>query len=161
MKKIISTVLYIAGVIVLLISTCCAGNFFKNYGTIIPDSDATASFESYRLAADFNYYISGSDVYPNALMGLQKAFSLDSALWKKIEPTPQEFREIIQNMQKKALAIYQTPHGFAIFDDKGVRIGIWYSILSAKTAVQIKGNSKVMIFTPDLDTYQKYEKDGS
>jgi len=150
--------LHIAGVIILLSCMGCAGNFFKNYGTIIPDPDAAAAFENYRLAADFNYYISGSDVYPNALMGLQKAFSLDSDLWKKIEPTPQEFKETIQNMQKKALSINQTPHGFVILDDKGARVGIWYSILSAKTAIQIKGNGKVMIFTPDLDTY---EKDGS
>jgi hypothetical protein len=116
-------------------------------------SDKIFSFEGYRQNPDFNYYISGSDVYPNVLMGLNKTYTLDSELWKKIEPTPKEFRELIRNMQTKALHIRQHPHGFAILDGKGTQIGVWYSILRAKTAIQMKDDRKVTVFTPDIDTY--------
>lgn len=160
MRKSSSTVSGIAGILALLLCTGCAGAFFKNYGGITPDSEATKAFETYQISSDYNYYTSGSDVYPNALMGLNKAYTLDSDLWKKIEPTPQEFREVVQNMQSKALLLSQNQHGFAILDDNGKRIGVWYSLLSVRTVVQKKEGGKVVIHTPDLDTYQRYEDRG-
>ena len=157
MRKSFSVILRMAGIAVLLLCMGCAGTFFKNYGGITPDAEATKAFESYRINPNYNYYISGSAVYPNALMGLEKTYTLDSDLWKKIEPTPQEFREIVQDMQTKALSLRQYQHGFAILDDSGRRIGGWYSLLSVRTVVQNKGGGKVSIFTPDLDTYNRYE----
>jgi hypothetical protein len=133
----------------------CGGTFFKNYGGITPNADAAKTFEAYRISPNYNYYTSGSFVYPNALMGLDKTYTLDSDLWKKIEPTPQEFRELVTNMQKKALETGQNQHGFVILDDKGRQIGIWYSILSVRTVVRMKEDGKVVIFTPDLDTYER------
>jgi hypothetical protein len=157
MRKSSLTISGIAGILALLLCTGCAGTFFKNHGGITPDSEATKNFETCQINPAYNYYISGSDVYPNALMGLNKAYTLDSDLWKKIEPTPQEFREIVQNMQSKALSLGQNQHGFAILDDSGKRIGVWYSLLSVRTVVQKKEGGKVVIHTPDLDTYQRYE----
>jgi len=157
MRKSLSVILRMAGIAALLLCMGCAGTFFKNYGGITPDADATKAFETYRIDPNYNYYTSGSFVYPNALMGLDKTYALDSDLWKKIEPTPQEFREIIQNMQKKALSLGQSQHGFAILDDNGKRIGVWYSLLSVRTVIQRKEGGKVVIHTPDLDTYNKYE----
>ena len=147
--------------VVLLLYMGCAGIFQKNYGSIKPDGDVSAAFESYKIDPQLNYYISGSEVYPNALMGLKKTYTLDSDLWKIIEPTAKEFREIIQYMQKRALEAGQHQFGFAILDDKGKQIGVWYSILSAKTFVQMKEDGKVIIITPDLDTYEKLEMDGN
>ncbi len=137
----------------------CSSLHLKNYGRIIPDRDATIAFEKYQMNTDFNYYISGSDVYPNAFIGLDKSYTLDSDLWKKVEMTPAKFREIVQYMQSKAFTTSQPQHGFAMFDDKGNKIGIWYSILSAKTTLQMKDERTVIIYTPDIDTYLKYEDD--
>jgi hypothetical protein len=157
MRKSFSAVFRMAGIAALLLCMGCAGTFFKNYGGISPDANATKAFETYWINPNYNYYTSGSFVYPNALMGLDKTCTLDSDLWKKIEPTPQEFREIVQNMQSKALSLGQYQHGFAILDDNGKRIGVWYSLLSVRTVVQNKGDGKVVIHTPDLDTYNRYE----
>jgi hypothetical protein len=143
----------ILSIAVILFCMGCAGSLSKNYGSFIIDQNASKAFESYQINPDFNYYASGGFIYPNALMGLNKAYTLDSDLWRKIEPTQQEFRELIQNMQMKALNIRQHPHGFAILDDKGKQIGIWYSIMGAKTAIQMKDERRVIIFTPALDTY--------
>jgi hypothetical protein len=160
MRKSLSTISCMAGIVVLLFCMGCTGTFFKNYGGIAPDRDATKAFETYQINPDFNYYTSGSFVYPNALMGLEKTYILDSDLWKKIEPTPQEFREIIQNMQTKALNLGLQQHGFVIMDNKEKRIGVWYSILTARTVIKMMEGGKVVIFTPDLDTYERYERNG-
>lgn len=147
--------LCIQGVLVLLFCMGCGGTLFKNYGGITPNADAAKTFETYHINPNYNYYTSGPYVYPNALMGLDKTYTLDSDLWKKIEPTPQEFRELVTNMQKRALDVGQNQHGFVISDDKGRQIGAWYSILSVRTVVRMKEGGKVAIFTPDLDIYER------
>jgi len=49
------------------------------------------------------------------------------------------------------------PYGFVMFDDKGNQIGVWYSLLEAKTILRMKDNRRVIIYTPDIDTYDKYD----
>lgn len=149
MKKSLLPALMVACVAVIFFCAGCAGN----YGGIKPDQEITKTFDNFWINPDVIYYTSGPHTSPNALMGVYKTHSLDSDLWKKIEPTQQEFREIIKNMQEKALMFRQQQHGFAILDEKGKQIGVWYSILSAKTIIKSKGDGKVVIFTPDLDLY--------
>jgi hypothetical protein len=48
----------------------------------------------------------------------------------------------------------------AMFDDKGKQIGVWYSILEAKTYLKMKDSNTVIIDTPDIDTWLQFE-DGS
>ena len=135
----------------------CAGWLAGRYGTMAPDAQAAKAFESFQINPDLSYYVSGSDEYPNALLGLNKKYALDSTLWKRIDPTPQRFRELVLQMQARARQIGQSQFGFAIFDDKGHQIGVWYSILSARAPVLMKENQHVEIYTPDIDTYIKHE----
>lgn len=147
---------FLSGICILLLLsfTGCAGSHLALYGGIIPDGEVTESFEEYRIDPDFNYYISGSDMYPNAIMGLGKAYTLGSTLWKKVEMTPGQLREFVTNMQRKALVI----HGFALVDDRGNRIGVWYSILSAATSLRMENDRTVVIPTPALNTYEETER---
>ncbi|MBW2672553.1 MAG: hypothetical protein JRD89_03940 [Deltaproteobacteria bacterium] len=146
--------LHIICVLVLLVSAGCAGLHARDYGRIIPDGDVTEAFGTYQTDPDLTYYISGSDVYPNAIMGLNRAYILDSTLWKKLKMTPQVLRELVTNMQMKATI----QHGFVLVDPEGNRIGVWYSILSATTSLWMKNDHTVVIVTPDLDTYEKIER---
>jgi hypothetical protein len=139
--------------------SCVAGTtaLKKNWGKIVPDDEVRNSFETYQVSADLDYYISGSDVYPFAVMGLNKAYTLDSDLWKKIELTQAKLQELVLSMKSKAVNFGQSLFGFAILDDQRKKIGVWYSILFAATSVQMKGENRVMIYTPDSDTHNKYE----
>ncbi|MBN1664054.1 MAG: hypothetical protein JW943_10680 [Deltaproteobacteria bacterium] len=141
----------------------CAGMQAKNTGRITPDKKAAVSFETYEIKNDYHYYISGSDVYPNALLGLKKTYALEAvsaSLWKKIEPTPADYEALISRMQDRARLLGLFQYGSTVFDHRGNPIGIWYSILSAVTAVKMQDDHSVMIYTPDRDTYQKYEEGG-
>lgn len=135
----------------------CAGLLAGKYGAIVPDGPATAAFESFQLNAGLNYYVSGADEYPNALLGLSREYVLDSTLWKRIDPTPARFRDLVLQMQTRAWQVGQRQHGFAVVDDQGRQIGIWYSILPARTPVVMKEDRHVEIYTPDIDTYLRYE----
>jgi len=145
-------------ILLILFSFGCAGRGLGNYGTIVPDQSVMHAFENYQVNPDLNYYTSGSDVYPNAIIGIDKRYVLDSTLWKKVEFTPQTLKILVEDMNAKVSEINQTLHGFTILDVRGNVIGNWFSILSARTTVRIEDHS-VFIFTPDIDTYDKYERE--
>jgi hypothetical protein len=150
MRKLFLSSFFIMLTLLMLSCLGCAGLFTGRYGTIAPDTNAANAFESFEVSADLNYYITGPDDYPIALMGLNKKYTLDSVLWKKIHPSPETFRELVLQMQDWARHNGQIQYGFAIFDDKGDQIGIWYSVLLARAPVLIKDDQHVEIYTPDI-----------
>jgi hypothetical protein len=145
---------------VLLTVMGCAGlRITADYGMIIPDAEATAAFDRYELNPNFNYYFSGPELYPNALIGLDSNYTLEPDLWKKVDFTPQTFRSLIKDMQSRAARLYEFQHGFAILDDKGHPIGVWYSLLAVQTWVKMAGDRTVVIGTPEMGVYEKRERD--
>jgi len=135
----------------------CAALNTANYGRFAPDSKVTQAFELYEVNPEMNYYFSGSDVHPNALLGLDKHYVLEPILWKPVDMTPSRMKEIVAAMKKRSSTIGQNVFGFSLLDPQGKPVGIWYSIMSATTFFQMKENNEVRIYTPDLDTYEKYE----
>lgn len=125
-----------------------------DYGTINPEREVTLEFETFKFDPDYQYFFSGSFEYPNALMGLKKGYGLEGNLWAGVKTT--ELTEMVRNMQLAAARMgpFQTVFGFAVRDGKGEKIGVWYSILSARTQVRIRGNT-VVIPPPPLDTYER------
>ena len=136
----------------------CAG-FLTGYGAIRPDLNVTRTFESFQMNPSYVYYYSGSEMYPNALIGLDKKYTLEPDLWKKTGPSPKTFKDIILQMKTQALNVGQTQHGFSILDDQGRPIGAWYSILGATTSVKMIDERTVLIYQPPLNTYDKYEEE--
>jgi hypothetical protein len=144
-----------------LTTIACAGRLAGTYGQIDSSREVTLAFERYSVNPTYHYYISGSDVYPNALIGLSRDYHLDpETLWKEIEMTPKLMKEIVDHMKARASQLMQFPQGFNLVDDKGRVIGAWYSIITARTFIQMKQDGIVRIDTPDLDTYNKFERDG-
>jgi hypothetical protein len=140
----------------------CTGSLLKNYGRIDPSREATQAFESYRVNTEFRYFTSGPLVYPNALIGLHRDYRLDPrTLWKEETMTPERMKEIVNFMRMRADEYRLVLHGFDMLDDKGRRIGVWYSIMTAPTLVRMQEDGTVRIDTPDLETYKKIrsEKD--
>jgi len=133
---------------------------FGTYGRIDPSGEANLAFERYAVDPTYRYYTSGSDLYPNALIGLSRDYRLDpETLWKQVEMTPGKMKEIVGYMKARASQLMQFPQGFSIIDDKGRVIGVWYSLITARTFVEIKPDGIVRIDTPDIDTYNKFEQE--
>ena len=159
MKKFLTIICCAVFTSFIFLSWGCNGALFRNYGRITPDLSVKDAFEKYQVNPNYNYYISGSDVYPIAIIGLDKAYRLEPDLWKQIDMTPRKLRELVQDMRDKVSFISwgQVPYGFAMFDNKGKQIGVWYSVLEAKTSLKVKEDRTVEIITPDIDTYLKDE----
>jgi hypothetical protein len=138
-------------VIALIIVMWRAG---ASYGKIRPSREVTAAYECFRVDPNLNYYISGSDAYPNAVIGIDKAWTLESDLWKKKDLDSQGMKELVQNMQAKSAELILTLHGFDIFDNRGRKIGDWFSIMGVIMTVEITGERSVIVYTPPIDTYR-------
>ena len=140
---------------VCLITLACAG-MFANYGRFNPSDAVTQAFATYQVNKDFRYYISGPDLNPNALMGLHRSHQLDpSSLWREVQMTPEKMKEIVQGMNAKASMQREDQKGFEMVDPGGRAIGVWYSLLRARTFLRIQEDGTVRIDTPVLEMYER------
>jgi len=136
----------------------CSGSLFRNYGQIIPGGEVIRDLENGVFHPELRYYTSGSDLYPNALIGLHRDYRLNpETLWKEVAMTPEKLRSIVGFMKTKASEYGQFQHEFELLDTGGKRIGFWYSILTARTFLRIEDDGTVMLHTPELETYEKLE----
>jgi hypothetical protein len=136
----------------------CSGSLFRNYGRILPSTEADRDLEGGVFHPELRYYTSGSDLYPNALIGLHRDYRLDpETLWKEVAMTPGKLREIVGFMKVKAFNYRHFLHGFDLLDTGGKKIGFWYSIMTARTYLRFQEDGTVMIQTPELEIYEKLE----
>jgi hypothetical protein len=134
----------------------CAGQLFRDFGRITFSNEATLAFESSSVNMDFRYYISGPDIYPHVIIGLHRDYRLDTqSLWKEVAMTPEVMQNIVGNMKEKSSTRQRFLYGFELVDPKGQPIGVWYSIQTARTCLQMKKDGTVRLDTPDLDTVEQ------
>ncbi|GEM_PF-514584 len=125
----------------------------SSYGKLQPSVEVTAAYESFQVNSRMNYYLSGPDLYPNALMGIDKDWLLVSDLWKKKELAPDGMRALVQGMQTRAMENLVCLQGFEIMDHRGMKIGTWFSLPGLEVLIRIKGDNRVEISTPPGDIY--------
>jgi hypothetical protein len=150
-------------VLMLALSTAACASLFRNYGAINPKDEVTQAFEGYRVNSEYRYYVSGGLLYPNALMGLHRDYPLDPrTLWKEAPGmTTEKMKEIVDNMKTKASRHNMFQFGFEMSDNKGRPIGVWYSVLWARTFLRMNEDGTVRIDTPDLDVYERTQGDST
>jgi len=148
-KQILIIALAVAAALILAVWRFSDGR----YGKLRPSPEATAAWESFRVDPEKVYYLSGSDVYPNALMGIDKSFELEPELWKRREMTADGMRELIGNMRAKALDQGTSMHGFDILDEKERKIGEWYSLPGLSIVIRTIGENRISITTPPVEVY--------
>lgn len=147
--------------LVLLSAAACSFLSNKNFGRFVPDSDVTSAFGRAEANPDFNYYITGSEVYPRSILGLHKTYTLNSELWQEVEFNPLKLGKLVARMQQRTIdCCRQRPFGYVILDDKGKQIGVWYSLMISSISVKVRDDRKVIIYPPNDDEYKIYNDQG-
>jgi hypothetical protein len=154
-----------SGCFTLLLAAClgtaaCTHQLFRDFGRISFSSETTRAFETYSINEDFNYYISGPDTYPSAIIGLHRDYRIDpQSLWKRVEMTPEMMQKIVSSMKENSSARLHFLYGYELLGPKGQPVGVWYSIQTARTCLQMKDEVTVRLDTPDIDTYNHLNGD--
>ncbi|MCE5262310.1 MAG: hypothetical protein LLG97_02115 [Deltaproteobacteria bacterium] len=136
-----------ATVALLLIIVTYSG---ERYGELRPNEEVTQAF---RTDPGKDYYLSGPDPYPNAIMGIDKSWMLEGDLWKRKDLTAGGMEELVGNMRSKAAERGGFLQGFDILDDRGRKIGEWLSAPGMNATVWMKGGDRVAISTPPLNVH--------
>lgn len=151
-------VIIIAVVVIVAVFLLLFGKRIRShYGSLKPSAEVGANFEQYRENPDLTYYTSGSESYPTALMGIDKAVTLDSKLWKKRIFKEGAFKTLIQGMQHKVSQLNLHLHGFVIADKEDKPIGNWYSVLGLHIVIKDTAPGRVSITPPPNDMYERRE----
>jgi len=128
----------------ILFNACMAN--MANYGRNQVSNEARQTFESYQVLPDHNYYYIGSNVHPDALIAVDKSYTVTSSdIWIKLEPDKKEIKFLVETMQRN---VSNSPYGYNMLDPKGKLIGFYYSRWDPGP-VQMDGENKVSIYPPD------------
>jgi len=139
-------VLAMAAVVGLLGWGCAA---YGSMGHLHPDRAVKRMFESGTVSEEYNYYYSGADARPRAIIGIQKDYQLVSKLWKPVNLTQEQLSDWI-NWRGPRLGYDQSRNGSKILDDQGNPIGIWYANRDWRdyTTIKMLGDHRVSVTTP-------------
>lgn len=137
--------LRLAGSAVLALALALAG-CAGHYGSIRWDNEAERVFSSAQLLPGHRYYTTGSDTAPDAVLALRDDRPLRSNLWREVPMTAEKLARLVDRMRGNRDA---GPHGSAVLDETGARIGVWYSYLRP-LPVSILDDGGVIV-TPPLD----------
>lgn len=121
----------------------------SRYGSLRPSEETTNAYLAFRVNPGMSYYLSGSDVYPNAIIGIDKSWTLQSDLWKPLEMDAKVLRGLVENMKAQGLGSGVTPCGYEILDDRKGKIGDWFSFPGQNITVWIKGENRFQLSTPE------------
>ncbi len=135
---------------------CWAGCavFNGSYGRLMINDEVRAHFESFNVGG-YVYYISGTDVEPRAIVGVDKNEPFDQGLWKQRSFTRDTLEESVRNMQVKASSVGLRLYGFDITDSTGKKVGIWYSVQDSTSAISRDKEGRLVVTTPPLDVYDR------
>jgi hypothetical protein len=150
---------YIAGIaIVLLFGMISCSGLIRHYGIIDSSDSVTEDFERFEVNDALRYFISGSDLYPNAILGLRADARLDSkTLWREVAMTSTAMKEFVEGMKTRAFNLGLYLQGFKLITPDGRPVGVWYSIPQARTMLRVNDDKTIWIETPDIDTWDKFE----
>lgn len=143
--KILFVITLAVIVLIILIKRFSRGR----YGSLRPSLETTDAYLSFQVDPGMRYYLSGSDLYPNAIIGIRKAWTLESDLWKPVDLDPKMLKELIFNIKSKWMGAGVMPGGYEIFDDREEKIGGWFSLPGQNITVWIRGENRVELSTPE------------
>ena len=143
--QVLIIILLAAIALIILIRRFASGR----YGSLRPSLETTNAYLSFQVNPGMKYYLSGSDVYPNALIGIERVWTLESDLWKPLDLDPKTLKELIFNLKSQGLGSGVIPYGYEIFDDREGKIGDWFSLPGQNVTVWLRGENRFELSTPE------------
>jgi len=135
-----------------LITGCAAGSGARldRSGQVLKD------FLSGQVLEGYTYYTTGMVNMPDAILGIAPGYTLKTDRWQKREMTPPALRELVGQMNGMYNAQVFGLLGSHVLNDKGERIGVWYSALGY-TTVEMTGATEVRVSPPSAPQLDKLQ----
>ena len=112
-----------------------------NYGRLQLDSAVEQAFRNNEMLDNYQYYYSGRENKPSAIIGIDPAFQFSSKYWTAVEPS--QFETIVGRMYPD----YGYLYGAYMMAPDGRKAGVWYSWVKTYT-VKFEGD-RIIVFSPE------------
>ena len=136
---------YVSVFAIMLLSVLISG-CFANYGRLKHNDDVTRAFQSNQVEPDYKYYYYGRTNMPYAIVGIDRAYHMQSRVWREVDHDTQQFKEMIFWVWDDVFVPFRLS-GAHITDPGGKKVGIWYSGIWY-AAVRFEENNRIVIM-PD------------
>ncbi len=116
----------------VLLSNCTA-TAIQNAGTIRESGDITRKYRSLTIDPAYNYFYSGPELNPNAIMGIDNKLTVQSKFWHQVDLDKEQLEYWVkwgdrqssdEGFSRRYLGRFM---GAYILDDQGQVVGDWYS----------------------------------
>ncbi len=141
-----STFQYAAIIGLLAVVTACS----HNHGGFALNAEVTQDFKTGVVRPDLDYYYSGRDTMPYAIIGIEPGYSVPSRYWTAFDPQSEQLKNMSGNIYGK---LRRDPHGSFISGPGGDVIGIWFSnIRNQSVSVDLEAKTVQLLFpNPEQD----------
>jgi hypothetical protein len=131
--------------ILALMNLVFAGCGSVTYGRLENSPEVTQVFKSGEILSNYQYYISGFQRVPYAIIAIDSKYQLRSGRWQALDMDSATLNQIVFQMD----SVYSlTPRGAWIVDQEGHRLGVWYSS-QYQTTVEREKNNQIMVVSPE------------
>jgi hypothetical protein len=137
-----------AGILMIGLLAGCAANQQArgNYGTLKPSSEVNQIFQKYQVLPQYRYYITGSETKPQAIIGIDQNYTLDTRLWQAVpDLTSEQLKEWVDQMLLFRPQLYT--FGAYILGPNEQQVGIWYSPYN-DTTVTMQADNQIEVVPP-------------
>ena len=137
-----------AGILMIGLLAGCAANQQArgNYGSLKLSSEVDQVFQKYQVLPQYRYYFSGSETKPQAIIGIDRNYTLVTRLWKEVpDLTSEQLKKWIDQMLGFRPAI--RTFGAQILGPGGEQVGIWYSPYN-DTTVTMQADNRIEVVPP-------------
>ena len=151
-QRIETTIDYLCRAICLgalcFISSSALVGCAENFGRLQRSREVDQMFKTYRVLPDHQYYFTGPEGRPDAIMGIQNEYTLETSQWTSFNASDDILKKWVDSINfHHNTGVRYYPYGSFILDPEGGRLGIWYSIWDWTTVV-MKDEKRIQIFPP-------------
>ncbi|CAB1083300.1 hypothetical protein JY97_05160 [Alkalispirochaeta odontotermitis] len=139
------TQFWVCGLLLATAALTFAGCAVPATGRLQSSPELTEVFKSNRILANHQYYVSGFQRIPYAIIAVDNNYQIRAGHWKPIDMDSTSLNQLIYRMEH----VYSlNPRGAWILDSEGNRLGAWYSS-QYQTTVKRDKNDRITIVNPE------------
>lgn len=123
------------------------------------DAGVNAAFEAAVVLPDYDYYYSGPEAQPLAIIGIRSSYRFEQGFWKPVALSEGQLREWVWMIDTATRSTRIHYYGAKILGPDGAEIGIWYSFLDWVVA-EVTPDGLVVLYTPDNTSLDRVRRFG-
>jgi len=132
--------------LLLLLGGCAGVQPQGEKGRLVLTDEVRKGVESNTVLPDHEYYYSGPEAEPEAIIGIHTAFTLQARYWQQVALTQDQLQSWNRRIDN-AHRIRQSYKGFRIMTPDGRQAGIFYSKYE-HTVILFPDEKTIIIYTP-------------